>query len=394
VSVHRREGERGVSWEVRLRGPDGRERARFFKTRREASAWEREQRHALGRGAWSDPALARRTFDHWAAAWTSATVHLAPNTRRGYENVLRVHLLPRFSGHRVSTIDRVAVRALVSDLLASGASPGTVRGVRKILRLILGTAVEAGALAVNPCDGVKVPRSPRDEMVFLRHDQVLDLAHEITFPPRPRSHPAKEWPSYGLLVRFAAYTGLRAGEVAALRVERLDVLRRRVLVSESLSEVAGHGIVIRSPKNGQTRTVPIPSSVCDELAAHIAAGGLRPSEHLFQAPEGGPLRHQSFYNRHYRPAVARADVPDRTRFHDLRHTCAAFLIAEGAHPLVVKERLGHSSITVTMDRYGHLFPELDEAVTTRLDGAIESSIAARQTAQPGRGSVRSLHTGT
>ena len=83
-------------------------------------------------------------------------------------------------------------------------------------------------------------------------------------------------------------------------------------------------------------------------------------------------------------------VPDRTRFHDLRHTCAAFLVAQGAHPLVVKQRLGHSSITVTMDRYGHLFPELDEAVTDRLDEALAQSRAGKTRANSNPGSVRAL----
>jgi len=383
-----------VRWEVRLRGPDGRERSKSFRTRRDAEAWEREQHVALSRGAWSDPALARQTFEHWVAVWRAGCVHLAPNTRRGYENVLEVHLSPRFAGWRISAVDRAAVRMMVADMLASGSSPGTVRGARKVLRLVLATAVDAGALALNPCDGVRVPPSPRDEMVFLTHDQVHDLAHEIAHPPRPHRHPQQEWPAHDLLVRFAAYTGVRAGELAALRVDRLDLLRRRVAVAESLSEVAGYGIVIKAPKNGQPRSVPLPASLCEDVAAMIAADQLGPSDFIFRSPAGGPLRHQAFYNRHYRPAVLRApDVPDRTRFHDLRHTCAAFLVAEGAHPLVVKERLGHSSITVTMDRYGHLFPELDAAVTDRLDVAIEHTRAGKTRANHSDGPVVALQRG-
>ncbi len=79
------------------------------------------------------------------------------------------------------------------------------------------------------------------------------------------------------------------------------------------------------------------------------------------------LNHKNFYRRTFKPAVRAAGLPDRTRFHDLCHTCAALCIALGAHPKAIQERLGHSSITVTLDRYGHLFPKLDETLTTRLD---------------------------
>ena len=89
--------------------------------------------------------------------------------------------------------------------------------------------------------------------------------------------------------------------------------------------------------------------------------------------EGAELR--NLYDRHFKPAVRRAGLPDETRFHDLRHTCAALLIALGAHPKAILERLGHSSITVTLDRYGHLFPSLDEALTAGLEDLRQRALA-------------------
>ena len=88
---------------------------------------------------------------------------------------------------------------------------------------------------------------------------------------------------------------------------------------------------------------------------------------MFTSPEGDVLNHKNFYRRTSSPPSRAAGLPDRTRFHDLRHTCAALCIALGAHPKAIQERLGHSSITVTLDRYGHLFPKLDETLTGRLD---------------------------
>jgi len=99
----------------------------------------------------------------------------------------------------------------------------------------------------------------------------------------------------------------------------------------------------------------------------VLVAGKRPDDLVFSSPEGGPLRHGNFYVRHFKPAVFRADLSSRTRYHDLRHSYASRLIAEGATALTVMRRLGHSSIKVTYDTYGHLLPEQEEALTDRLD---------------------------
>ena len=93
-------------------------------------------------------------------------------------------------------------------------------------------------------------------------------------------------------------------------------------------------------------------------------------------PTGTPLRHNLFYVRHFKPAVVRAGLPEGLRFHDLRHTCAALLVAQAAHPKAIMERLGHSSIQVTLDRYGHLFPSLDESLTEGLEATFQASVVS------------------
>src|SRR5262249_30697136 len=113
------------------------------------------------------------------------------------------------------------------------------------------------------------------------------------------------------------------------------------------------------------RAVPLPTFLVDELLPLLT--GKEPEDLVFSAPEGGPIRHGNFYGRHFKPAVLRSGVPPRTRFHDLRHTYASRLIAEGATALTVMRRLGHSSINVTFDTYGHLLPEQEDALNDRLD---------------------------
>jgi integrase len=224
-----------------------------------------------------------------------------------------------------------------------------------VLFAVLEAAIQAGALLRNPAAGVRAPRSRRREMQFLSAADVERLAEAIA-------------PPYGLLVRFATYTGLRAGELAALRVRRLDLLRGTVRVVESASEVGGR-LILGSTKTYAERTVRLPRFLREDLAAYLAG---RPCDHdgfVFTAPKGGPLRHNNFYQRSFCPALTRAGLPAQVRFHDLRHTCAALLIAQGAHPKAIQAHLGHSSIQVTMDRYGYLFPDALEQLADRLDAA-------------------------
>jgi integrase len=123
--------------------------------------------------------------------------------------------------------------------------------------------------------------------------------------------------------------------------------------------------------------VALPQFMRDELAEHIADRADDPTAFVFPATEGGPLRHSNFYRRVFKPASVRAGLaPPTLRFHDLRHTCAALLIAQGAHPRALMERLGHSSVTVPLDRYGHLLPTLDEALTDGLEATHREALAS------------------
>jgi integrase len=117
-------------------------------------------------------------------------------------------------------------------------------------------------------------------------------------------------------------------------------------------------------KTGATRTVALPTFLRQMLSEHLAN---YPSKgYVFTSPKGYPLR-KNFYRREFLPAVRKARLPKGLRFHDLRHTCVAMLIANGAHPKEIQERLGHSTIRVTFDRYGHLFPSLDERLREGLE---------------------------
>jgi integrase len=173
-------------------------------------------------------------------------------------------------------------------------------------------------------------------------------------------------------VYVAAYAGLRWGELAGLRVERVDLLRRTVSVVEQLTEVNGR-VAFGPPKTAAARrAVNVPVGVAELLHDQLdrrASGGL-----VFPTREGGPMRRSHFRRRAWLAARARAGL-DGLRFHDLRHSAVALAIAQGAHPKAIQERMGHSSVTLTLDRYGHLFPALDERIAEGLDAVYRSAAA-------------------
>ncbi len=271
----------------------------------------------------------------------------------------------------MSRITHPAVLGLLADLDSSGASLHTARNVRAVLRLVLELARRSGAIRVNPVDGATLPMPPPTEMVFLTADQITTLASVIADPPIAGGRGgAATYLEYGLLVRFAGFTGLRAGEIVALRTAAIDTMRGRAHVLASATEAYGR-IHIGPPKTKQRRSVPIPKSLVDELAQHLAGKG--ESDFVFTSAQGEMLRYTNFYRRHFKPAVSRAGLPEATRFHDLRHSFAALLIAEGAHPKAIMDWLGHSSIQVTLGSYGHLFPNLEASLVDALDEVYRSA---------------------
>ncbi len=354
-------------WDVKYRDTGNRQRMRTFKRKIDAQRFANTVEADVLRGEWIDPDKGKELFSVWADKWLATLGDRKPKTSAGYESILSRHILPRYRSTSIEAIDYPEVLAFIGELRASGLGQGTVRNIRDVLRLVLQLAVQSGSLKTNPVADVKAPKRRRQEMVFLDADQIVTLAGEVTKPPprfRRNERRVEGYPEYGLLVRFAGFTGLRAGELAALRTRHVDLMNRKVEVHQSVSEARGH-LQLVPTKTYERRAVPIPPGFIDELAEHLS--GHRPDDFVWSSPQGGLFRHSNWYPRHFKPAVVRAGMPDTTRFHDLRHSYAAMLIAEGGHPRAIMERLGHSTITVTLDTYGHLFPSLEQ----RLDDALD-----------------------
>ncbi len=169
--------------------------------------------------------------------------------------------------------------------------------------------------------------------------------------------------NYRPAIMFLAYTGVRFGELSALRVRRLDLLRRRAAIVEAVAEVHGRA-TFGTPKSHQVRTVPIPRFLIEELSVLVAAK--QPDDFVFTARKGGLLRLQNFRHAIFDPAVRSAGMVGLTP-HSLRHTAASLAIASGADVKVVQQMLGHASATMTLDLYGHLYGDRLDEIADRMD---------------------------
>jgi integrase len=235
------------------------------------------------------------------------------------------------------------------DAKPLGAS--AVKRTLHVLSAILADAVRDHRLARNPATGVKLPRITRKRPVYLTHAQVAALAAAAGV--------------YEALVLLLAYTGLRWGEAVGLRVRDLDMLRRRVTVSENAVQV-GSQIIVGTTKAHKQRSVPLPEFLLPHLAWQCE--GKDRDGLLFPGDDGKHLWRSHNGSGWFDRAVTESGVP-RVTAHDLRHTAASLAVSAGANVKAVQRMLGHASAAMTLDIYADLFDDDLEAVATALHDA-------------------------
>ncbi len=360
ASIDKRSG----GYRVRYRDPLGRQRSRTFRRKADADRFAREIEVDKDRGAWIDPRGADTPLRDWTETFMSLARSLAPTTQETYRRDLDRYVLPTLGARRLGQLTAEEIEHWLNDELASGLAASSVHRHYRTLRRVLATAVEKDRLHANPCDRVRPPKVTARKMVVLDWQQGVALAE---------AHPDR----YRALIYLALDSGMRWSELTGLRRGQVELERRKVRVTEQLVQLADRSRVRRQPKTSAgVRSITLSATTASILGRHLATFSAQDADALvFTNGAGAAISHSSFQTHHLKRAMETAGV--RCRFHDLRHTSVALAIAAGAHPKAIQVRMGHSSITVTLDRYGHLFPELDEAIATAFD---EQWLAARSTA--------------
>ena len=352
-----------IRWVGRYRDPAGRERSKTFDTRREAAAWEAEREREMRRGEWVDPGagavtVARLVDDAIAEA-------TRPSTRAGREFLAAN--LGSLADFPASAVQPTHIRQWLAQLRdgrpwagGTGLAPSTVQMCGAILHGCFTRCVDDDLITRHPMRGVKIPRPSVavDRAAVLTVEQVEKLASvaESTAIGKAANK------QLATMIRVAALTGLRAGEVGGLRVRSVDFLRRELHVVEQIGHLTRESAPLKS--DSSRRVVPLPKQAVELLAAHLQANPRGRDDFLFliagkpvSSRQLGPL---------FRKVAKRAGF--EATFHDLRHHFASRLIDAGVSVVAVQRVMGHASARITLDVYAHLMPGSDDSIRGALDG--------------------------
>lgn len=349
------------TWRARWRDAAGKQRARTFDRYQDAVNHEKAMVTDLKRGVVL-PDAGNLTVAEWAERWLSMSRNLTQGGTDTYRRDLDRYILPTLGDFPLERLTSEEIDKFLTDELDErDLAPSTVHRHYRTLHRLCAVAVERRRLAVNPCTAVTPPKVKRAEMRFLTVEQVDALASAIS-------------PRYRAWVYVACYDGLRWSECVGLQRKRID--GARIQVADQLIKRADKKWHRDDTKTSAgVRTVTSPAFLAEITAEHLdtyVVGG--PDALVFTNQHGGTINGPSFTGNVFKPALERAGIDRKTRIHDLRHTAVALSIAAGAHPKAIQVRMGHASITVTLDRYGHLFPEQDEKIAAGLDGLRPSGV--------------------
>jgi integrase len=278
----------------------------------------------------------------------------------GYEGLLRSRIVPALGDFHLNRIDAAVVDAWIGSMVDEGLSPSRIRQAHQTLGAMMKLAVRRGMISSNACDGTTLPTQQQREQRFLTAEELAALATAM-----PEHLAAATW--------TLGVGGLRFGEMAALERPDVDVLRRRIDVSKSVTEINGR-LFVGETKNRKTRSVAVPQILAVIINDHLTR---HDSGVAFPDTKGGRLRVSNFRGRVLKACGAAGLEPIRT--HDLRHTAAGLMLAVEPDLYLVMRQLGHSSIAVTVDCYGHLLPGRADQVADKLDAMLTETLEPAET---------------
>lgn len=344
---------------------DGRQSSKTFATPPEADQFNRDLKE---RGAeWAVAELERErgierepTLDEWADIHFRALTKPAQSTVARYRRIYRHHWSPELGHMRLSTIERVHVAAALNKVTGSDK---TILNAWGVLTHMLKMAAQDGKISRSPTIGVSPPQ--RNDHLREEHRYLSEVEFVAIVAATP-----EYWRP---LVITLVGTGIRWGELAALTVGDVDLEQRvlRITKAEKQDPDRPSRTIIGPAKTRKSRRqVALPAHVI--AAIQPLTLGRKRTERLFLPPNGGPLRHRTFYRDIWlKKSCANSGIKEPyPRLHDLRHTFAAWNIAGKIHPAVIQAQMGHEKITTTIDTYGHLFPDQRREAAEAIDAAL------------------------
>jgi len=349
-------------WYARWRDPDGRQRARTFDRKLDADRWLATVVVDTLAGRYVDPQAGRLTVGGYVDGWVEGQPW-RPSTRASREAVIATRIVPTFGSTPLAAVRTSDVRAWVGRMTAEGLAASSVVAYYRVFAQIMRSAVDDRLIVETPCRRVKLPRAEGARGRRLRvldGDEVAAIVEAV---------PAR----YRALVVVSAALGLRQGEACGLTVDRIDFLRRTVTIDRQV--VTGKRVAdaelgpVKTPSS--VRTIALPSTVADVLAAHLAEFGAGPDGLVFTTRDGGIVNRQTWHAA-FSAAADRVGVEASS--HDLRHHTASLLIAAGCSPRAVASFLGHKNAAETLNTYAHLWPSDEGRIVAAIDEALGAGV--------------------
>jgi integrase len=307
----------------------------------------------MQRGGWIDPRLSATSLALVAADWLKADATKRPGSVARDVSILSIHILPVLGNRSVGAITRADIQNLVNVWIARYASSTVIRHYA-CMRTLLSYAESCELIVRSPCRNIRVPEaSPR-------RAQILD-GNDL-------ERLARRMGDYGPMVYLAAF-GLRWGEIAGMRVGRLDFLRHTVTVATQRTRGQKGRMVEQDPKTkAGRRSFTVPEWMMTMLAEHLASRGVNggdPDALVFVSPTGAPLHYSNWRRRVWLPALQTAGFADLT-FHDVKHTAGTVLLAEGVDVKIAQVRLGHANPQTTLRIYAQATERADRAAAEKV----------------------------
>lgn len=355
-------------WRVRWYGPDNKPKSLTFGKLPQAEAEKDKITGRLDKGTYRDPKLGKVLFAEVAEAWYGALRRPGERTKGDYRELLDLYVLPKWGTWPVASMQWEDVSEWLTELCKTPGkrgkllSPARIGKTHLVLSMVLKFAVKTGKIHASPAVDHELPQDEDDdEHVYLTHAQVAALASAAG--------------EQALLLLVLAYCGIRWGEASALKVGRVQIGTRRLRIVQAYTRKRGGGILLKDVKNHEKRSVPVLPSLLAELGDRV--DGRPVDELLFVGKDGEPMGYWEFRSAIFDPAVKAAGLGELGLTpHKLRHTAASLAIAAGADVKVVQQMLGHKSAAMTLDVYGHLFPERLDEVADALEIGRQSALAA------------------
>src|SRR5579885_1542706 len=364
-------GKKGTSWSVSIfLGRDAKGKRQFhYKTvkgtKAKAQAYCRKKLRELDTtGTLFEPT--DLTLDKYLDKWLEAAAKpkLTPLTFQHYKDILDRYVRPVFGEMKLCRIQTLDVQKLYSEMQERGLSARIVRYTHAVLSSSFKMALKWQLLQQNPCANAELPRKERSEMQAMTPEQAAKFLTEA------------QSDRFGVLFNVAVIAGLRPSEYFGLQWKDIDFNSGVLTVQRTLAWLRDGTWYFGEPKTSRSRrSIPLPQEIIDLLREHKrvqaeerikAAKTYENRDLVFANSQGNPLMLHNLTVRHFRPILKRAGLPQTFRIYDLRHTCASLLLAAGENPKVVAERLGHSSVTITLDTYSHVLPTMQRSASDKL----------------------------